>query len=391
MKLRMFLMLLACLVVFGGLFGMKFMGNKMMNEYIDAMPVPPATVSSAQVESMRWDNRLAAIGTLVPVNGADMTTEVGGIVTAIHFESGQKVAKGARLLTLDSTAEAGEVRRLKAQAELTELNRARREKLYKLEAISKSDYDAAVAEANAARAAVDSQAGLLAKKDIRAPFAGQLGVRRANVGEYLQPGSVIVTLQSLDPIDLDFDLPEQYTGSVAPGYKVEVTVEAYPGQRFAGEVLAVEPKVDSATRNFRLRARLANAENQLKPGQFGRVELLLPGERQLLVVPRTAINYNSYGDSVFVIAKKPPAQGEAAAAPPQQAAPGSPPPTDLVAQQRFVKLGEARGDFVAVVEGLAVGDQIATSGLLKLSNGLPVIINNDVQPDLKLDPKPSES
>ena len=392
----MTLMLLACALVFGGVFGVRHLLGQKMNEFIDAMPVPPATVSSTRAQPMAWSNRLEAIGTLVAVQGADISTEVGGIVTAIAFESGDKVARGTRLLALDSTSEAAEVRRLRAQAELADLNRARREKLLTTGLIPKSDFDAAVSEASAAHAAVESQAALLAKREIRAPFAGQLGLRRVNVGEYLQPGAAIVTLQALDPIDIDFDLPEQHLGAVAPGYAVQVAVESVANASFDGKVIAVEPRVDAATRNFRLRARLANPGARLKPGQFGRVQLSLPGERQRLVVPRTAISYNSYGTSVFVIVKKKDAPDQAkVGARPDARAPAAPgaegPAADHEAQQRFVKLGEARGDFVAVTDGLTADDEVATSGLLKLHNGQPVIINNQVQPDAKLDPRPSQS
>ena len=388
MTKRLIIVIVGCVFVFGAIFGMKWFGNKMMNQYVDAMPIPPATISASSVQTMEWDNHLEAVGSLVPVNGTDVTTEAGGIVTAIAFESGQKVEKGARLITIDSSAERGELDRLKAQADLSELNRVRREKLFKLEAISKSDYDAAVSEAAAAKAAVAAQAAKLAQKDIRAPFAGLLGIRRVNVGQYLGAGTAIVTLQSLDPIDIDFTLPEQYIGQAQPGYKVAISVDAYPGQTFSGEVLAVEPRVEEKTRNFGVRARLPNPDMKLRAGQFGRVQLNLPGLRKLLVLPRTAVSYDSYGTSVFVVVKK----KEDPSAPKPQAMPGAPsgPTTDLEVEQRFVKVGEARGDFVAVVDGLKIGDQVATSGLLKLRNHQPVIINNDVAPELKLDPKPTE-
>lgn len=387
MTKRMIIMLLGAVVVFGAVFGMKWFGNKMMVQYIENMPTPPVTISSAEVAEMRWDNRLEAIGTLVPVNGAELTAEANGIVTRISFESGEQAQKGQMLVELDSANERGELKRLQAQAELAELNRKRREQLFKREAISKSDYDAAVAEANAAKAAVEAQLGKIAQKEIRAPFAGTLGVRRVNVGQYLAAGSPIVTLQSLDPIDVDFSLPEQYVGTVRPGLGVKVRVDAYPDRTFEGRVLAVEPQVDEATRNFQLRARLANPDGALVPGQFGRVMLMLPGERQLKVIPRTAINYNSYGTSVFVIRDREvaaPAEGEAPAAPAEGEA-------TLEVVQRFVKVGDARGDFVAVVSGLEIGEQVATSGLLKLRNKQPVIINNDVQPKAELDPTPPQS
>lgn len=365
------------LTIFAIVFFMKWFGNKMMADFLDNMPTPPATISVGEVQAIRWDNTLAAIGTLVPVNGAELTTEVGGIVTAIHFESGAHVEAGALLVSLDAQNERGELKRLQAQAELAQLNRKRREQLYKLEAISKADYDAVVAEANAAKAAVDAQAGRLAQKEIRAPFAGQLGIRRVNVGQYVSAGTPLVSLQSLNPIDLDFSLPEQYTGAVQAGYKVSVRVDAHADRAFEGEVLAVEPRVTEATRNFGVRARLPNPDGLLRAGQFGRVVLVLPGEREMIVVPRTSINYASYGSSVFIVRDRKPAEGKTLAE-------GEP---KLEVVSKFVKIGEGRGDFVSVLEGLSVGDRVATSGLVKLQNNQPIIINNDLAPNTQLEPK----
>ncbi|HEY0974666.1 MAG TPA: efflux RND transporter periplasmic adaptor subunit [Solimonas sp.] len=389
MTKRMIIMLVAVIVVFGAVFGMKWFGNKMMNEFVNNMPIPPATITAAAAQKMTWNNQLDAIGTLVAVNGIDVTTETGGLVTAIHFESGDRVEKGARLVSLDAADVRGELQRLQAQAELAELNRARREKLYQLEAISKSDYDAAVAEARAAKASAEAQAGRLAQKEIRAPFAGLLGIRRANVGQYLAPGTAIVALQSLNPIDVDFALPEQYSGRIEPGFKVSVAVDAYPGETFTGDVLAIEPRIDPATRNFSLRARLPNPDLKLRAGQFGRVRLALPGNREVVALPRTAISYNSYGTSVFVVQKKKVDPD----APKPQAMPGMPagPETDLEVSQRFIKVGEVNGDFVAILDGLKEGEQVATSGLLKLRNQQPVIIDNKSELKPELQPKPQES
>jgi membrane fusion protein (multidrug efflux system) len=385
MTKRMILMLLLAGVVFGTVFGGKYAGKLMMESYLSKMPVPPATISAGAAQVMSWDNRLEAIGSFVPVNGTEVTTEAGGIVTGIHFESGAQVSKGTLLVTLDSANEAAELKRLQAQAELAELNRSRREKLYQLEAISKADYDAAVSEANAARAAVEAQRAKLAQKNIRAPFAGVLGIRKINVGQFLAPGTAVVSLQALDPIYFDFSLPEQQVAQAQPGLPVKIRVDALPGEEFNGEVQAVEAQIDQATRNFRLRARLDNPGLKLRPGQFGKLQLVLPGERQLLVVPRTAINYNSFGTSVFVVQKK-----KDAPPPPEKPMPGMPPHTDLEVVQRFVKTGDARGDYVAVIEGLQEGEQVATSGLLKLRNGQPVIINNEMAPKVELDPAPPQ-
>jgi membrane fusion protein (multidrug efflux system) len=375
-------------LVFGAVFFMKTMGARGMNQYFNNMPVPPATITAAAAETMIWPNVIEAAGNFIPVNGTDVTMSSGGIVTAIHFESGGTVKAGALLLSLDSANEAGELKRLEAEAQIAELNRDRRERMVRLQAISQSDYDAAVANAKAAKATVEAQSAKLALKEIRAPFSGMLGLRRVNLGQYLAPGTPIVNLQSLDPIDVDFAVPEQRQGAITRGLPVKVGVDAYPGEEFSGQVLAVEPRVLETTRNFAVRARLANPRGRLRAGMFGRVAIVLPGELKVVAVPRTAVNYDPYGNSVFVIQKKTaPAAGEPAAAP-QPA--GSPPQTDLIVRQRFIKTGEARGDYVSIVEGLAPGEQVATSGLVKLRNDQPVIINNQIKPDVQLNPRSPE-
>ena len=385
MTKRMIIMLLLSGIVFGAVFGMKWFGNKMMIQYVENMPVPSATITAAAVKTMIWDNSLEAIGTLVPVNGADVTTESGGIVTAIRFEAGDHVKAGAPLITLSAANERAELKKLESQAALAELNLSRREKLLKLEAISKSDYDTAASEASVAKSTVDAQRAKLAQKEIHAPFAGVLGIRQVNLGQYLAPGTSIVTLQSLDPINIDFSLPEQQVGSVQAGFKIHVRVDSFPDDEFEGTVLAIEPRVDESTRSFKIRARMQNPGLKLRAGQFGRVRLTLPGERKLLVVSRTAISYNSYGTSVFVVEKR--KRPEPAA---EHPTPGAPPAADLEVAQRFVKIGDSRGDFVAIVEGLKEGDQVATSGLLKLRNGQPVIIDNKLVPDTQIKPAPGD-
>ncbi|HUS24554.1 MAG TPA: efflux RND transporter periplasmic adaptor subunit [Candidatus Binatia bacterium] len=399
LAVRMIVMLALTLLVFGGIFFMKYMGAKGMNAYFDNMPVPAATITTGQAQAMKWEMKLDAPGSFVAVNGTNVTTEAAGIVRSIHFESGSYVPAGTVLATLDASTEQAEMQRLEAQAELARLNRDRREKLVGSGTISKADYDSAVAEAAATEGAVATQRARIAQKTLRAPFAGMLGIRQINLGQYLAPGTAIVTLQSMDPVDLDFSLPESVMSAMRPGLDVEVSVDAYPGASFRGAVLATESRVDPATRNFRVRARLPNPQRKLRPGMFGRVILDLKGSIDVVAVPRTAINYSSYGTSVFLLQKKAaPAAGMPAAAakeakPEEKAgkgAPQGPPPTDLEVVQRFVKLGEARGDFVAITEGLKPGDEIATSGLLKLRNGQPVIVNNSVRPDVQLAPKPAE-
>lgn len=384
---RMIVMLLLVTVVFGGIFGMQAMGKKGMQQYFDNMPVPPATISTFSAEAQSWQPLLEAPGTIVAVNGTTLTSEAGGLVTAILFESGGRVNKGDLLVQLDSADERAELARLQAQAELSNLNRQRREKLYGLEAISKSDLDAARTEYNAAKSAVEAQRARLAQKDIRAPFSGVLGIRQINLGEYLPPGGAMVTLQSLDPVDVDFELPEQRIAQAATGLKVSISADAFPGRSFGGEVFAIEPQVNADTRNFKVRARLPNPDLALRPGQYANVRLELLESNAVVVVPRTAIDYNAYGSAVYVVLKK---KADAAAAPAAPAMPGAPPPTDLEVAQRFVKTGAVRGDFIAITEGLKAGEQVATSGLLKLRGGMPVIVNNTVQPDAVANPAPPQ-
>lgn len=386
MTKRMIIMLLAVLVVFGSIFGMQYMGKKGMNDYFDNMPVPPAAISTTKAQPQTWQTQLEAPGSITAVNGTTLTSEAGGLVTAILFESGKKVKKGELLVQLDSADERAELARLQAQSDLSQLNSKRREKLYGLEAISKSDLDTSRSEVLGAKAAVDSQRAKLAQKDIRAPFDGTIGIRQINLGEYLPPGGPIVTLQSLDPVDIDFDLPEQRVGQVETGFPISVVTEAFPDHSFKGEVLAIEPRVDPATRNFKVRARVPNPDLKLRPGQFGKVRLDLPVSQDVIVIPRTAIDYSAYGNAVYVVQKK--KQGPNAK--PLAPTPGAPPPTDLEVTQRFVKTGPVRGDFIAITEGLKAGEEIAVSGLLKLRNGQPVIVNNDVMSKPVSEPKPKQ-
>lgn len=381
----MVIMLLLSAVLFGGVFGMKWFGSKKMNEFLNAMPAPAVTVSSAIAEEMSWESRLESVGSLVAVNGADLTAEVDGVVTNIYFESGDTVKRGDLLLSMASASEQGELKRLQAQAELTDLNRKRSEQLYERKTISKSEYDTAVAETNVALAAVQAQKGRLEQKSVKAPFDGQLGIRRVNVGQYLGVGVAIATLQKLDPINVDFSMPERYLSILAPGLKVSVTVDAYGDKNYEGQVLAIEPKVNPQTRNVDVRARLSNPDGLLKPGLFATVVVSLPNSNEVTVIPRSAVNYTSYGDSVFVIQKNPDAPP-----PPDEPNPMMGPYTDLEVIQRFVTLGDARGDYIVVSKGLAVGDELASSGLLKLRNKQPVIVDNSNALAPELDPHPPE-
>jgi membrane fusion protein (multidrug efflux system) len=373
MNKRMVWMLVGCLIVFGGLFGVKWFGGKMMNQFFDNMPVPPATVSSAKVEAQNWRNGLSGVGSVVASQGTLVTTESAGIVAQVHFESGAEVKKGDLLVTLSAGSERADLQRLQSQAQLAETEFGRLKRLHDLDAISKSELDRAESDLQATRAAVAGQRERLAQKVIRAPFAGRLGIREINVGQYLNAGTPIVSLQALDPVYIDFSLPEQHIGAVQAGQIVTASVDAFQGREFSGVVAAIESQVDSSTRNFKVRANFANPDRALRPGLFARANITVGDEKQVLVVPLTSVSYNPYGNSVYVIQ-----------------------PSDdnkevLVVRRRFIKTGEARGDLVSVVDGLKAGEEVATSGLLKLQNDSVVIINNSVMPNASLTPTPSDS
>ncbi|WP_415241706.1 efflux RND transporter periplasmic adaptor subunit [Zhongshania sp.] len=385
MSRRMLIMLLLSTALFGGVFGMKWFGNQKMNEFLNAMPTPAVTVASTKAEAMIWDNRLESVGSLVAVNGADLTAEVDGVVTAIYFDSGDTVKRGELLLSMASASEQGELKRLEAQAKLTELNRRRSQQLFDRKTISKSEYDTAVAETNVALAAVQAQQGRLQQKSVKAPFDGKLGLRRVNVGQYLGVGVAIVTLQKLDPIDVDFSIPERYLSILEADLKVSVTVDAFGDEVYDGIVLAVEPKVDPQTRNVDVRARLVNPGGHLKPGLFASVVINLPTSDAVVVIPHSAVNYTSYGDSVFVVQNNPDA-----GPPPDSSTPKVGARTSLEVIQRFVTLGDTRGDYIAVSKGLNAGDELASTGLLKLRNKQPVIIDNSNAPMPELNPNPPQ-
>lgn len=365
---RMLLMIGACVLVFGGIFGMKFMGSKAMNSYFDNMPTPAVTILSAKAQRMEWSRDLPSVGSLYAVNGTDITAQADGIVEAIHFTSGAMVKKGELLVSLDTDTEKAELAQLRAQADIADVNLRRARDLSKREVLSQAELDQTKAKAAAARAAADAQQARLDRKQIRAPFDGVLGIRQINVGEFLAPGTAMVSLQTLDPMEVEFALPEAQLSLVQKGLEISVTVDAWPGESFPGQISVIEPRVDTATRNFRLRGTLANPDGKLRAGMFGRITIQRPGTDSVIAIPRTAISYDSYGTSVYVIQ---PAEDDA---------------EKLIVNQRFIRTGKARGDFIEVVDGLKEGEEVASGGLLKLRNGAPVIIDNSLPTEPSLNP-----
>ena len=378
---RMIWMLLAALVVFGGVFGVKAFFSAQTNKFFDNMPQPASAVSSAVARTQRWSDDTQAVGTFVAINGTDVTTEAGGVVRAIEFKAGEPVQAGAVLVRLNTANEEATLRSLEAAARLAAVQRDRWNALARDQLVSKDEAQQRATNAATAQAQVDAQRALIAQKTIRAPFSGVLGIRKVNLGQFVSPGSAIVSLQQLDPIYLNFSLPEQMAGKVLEGTLIRASVDALPGQVFDGRITAVDPQVDASTRNFTAQATLQNPDRSLRPGTFAHVAFGLGGERDVVVIPQTAVSFNPYGNAVFVISKTARKAGETDAQ-------GKPLTGDkFIVTQRFVKTGATRGDLVVITDGLKPGEQVAASGLLKLRNDAEVTINNTVQPSADAAPK----
>lgn len=379
---RMILMLIAALVVFGGVFAVKAFFSAQTNKFFDNMPQPAVAVSSAVAKTQRWSDAAEAVGTFVAVNGTDVTTEAGGVVRSIEFEPGQPVEAGDVLVRLNTANEQATLKSLEAAARLAAVQRDRWQQLAKDQLVSQDEAQTRATNAATAQAQAEAQRALIAQKTIRAPFSGVLGIRKVNLGQYVSPGDAIVSLQQLDPIYLDFALPESQIGKVKEGTMVRATVDALPGKTFEGRVTAVEPLVDPDTRNFKAQATFQNAEGALRPGTFAHVGFDLGSERSLVVIPQTAVSFNPYGNAVYVISKVKRKEGETDMQ-------GKPLTGDkLIVKQRFVTTGATRGDLIAVTDGLKPGEQVVTSGLLKLRNDAEVTINNKVQPTAEATPEP---
>ena len=359
---------------------------------------PKATVTSMKAGYQDWQSGLSAVGSLHSVRGADLSAEVAGIVDAIKFNSGETAKAGDLLVQLRADSDVAGLRALQAQAELARANFARAKAQNELRLISKSDFDAAAANLHSTQAQVEAQAALVAKKAVHAPFDGELGIIQVNVGQYVNAGDKIVTLQTLDPIYVDFSLPQQSLSQLAAGQPVNATADSFPGQIFTGQVTAIDPKVDLDTRNVQVRATLQNSQRKLLPGMFANVAVDVGQPQRYLTLPQTAVTYNPYGETVFVIVPRGQENQPDPNAPPearqaqQPAAPGKPAEGDTtpVARQLFITVGPKRGDQVAVLKGLKEGDEVVTSGQLKLRNGAAVTIDNKVQPSNDSNPAPQE-
>lgn len=382
MNKRMIIMLVACAVVFGVIFGGVYLKNWMTDQYFNNMPQPAAAVSATEAKKDNWALVLEAVGTVKAVNGVEVTSEASGVVESIGFQSGEEVEKGDLLVQLDDDVDRARLRELET-AEATQLSgRKRYTRLYQQGNASEVERDLAVSEYLQAKARTEAQRELLRQKSIRAPFSGVVGIRRVDIGQYVTPGEPLVTLQQLEPIYVNFALPEQDLAQVQSGLKVRAELTAFPDQYFEGEITAVEPGVDPDTRNFNIQASFENAERKLRPGMFARITIQLPQSEDVVVVPRTAISFNPYGNSVYVI------QGSKEGAEDSDDKDKKP---ELIVKRRFVETGRTRGTMITVTRGLKPGERVATSGLLKLRNDARVEINNEVTPPEDTDPEPDNS
>ena len=361
-------------VVLLGLAGVKGWQIGAMIAFGKNFAQPPEMVSSAVAHEEQWQDTLSAVGSVVAVRGVMIAPEIPGTVKDIAFESGADVRKGDLLVKLDTSSEDAQLRAAEAQAEWAKVSAERLRKLRADNTVSQSELDQAEAGLKQAQANADTIRATIDKKNIRAPFAGKAGLCLVNFGQQLDVGKSIVSLQSLSPVYVDFSLPQQDLAKLKAGYEVKATSDAYAGQTFGGKLSAINPDLDAATRSVRLRATFPNDGQQLRPGMFVRVEVILPDSQKVLAIPATAVLNAPYGDSVFVIQPK-----EEKGA------------TTLVVEQKFIRTGRPHGDFVSIESGLKAGDKVATAGIFKLRNGAAVQENNEDTPKPSLSPTPPNS
>ena len=379
--LRYLLFVLAIIIVVAGLAGVKFKQIKQLigfGEQMQAMGPPPESVGSTVVESKAWEATVQAVGSIAGEQSVQVAADVPGTVKKIYFDSGSVVKKDQVLLDLDAGTENAQLQAAQSRAELAKTNMERSKKLLDVWAIPRAEYDAAATQLATAQGELATLRAQIGKKTIRAPFGGKTGIRAVNVGQYLAPGTTITTIESLGGMYVDFTLPQDQLAIVAVGNKVRVQINQ--GEVVDGAIAAVDPTVDPATRNIRLRAHVTEHGGKLRSGMYVTVQVVLPQESQVVAVPQTAVVRATYGDSVFIIEDRP------ANTPGMAQTPDGRPVK--VARQQFVKLGQARGDFVAVLDGVKAGQTVVSEGAFKLRNNAPVVVDNSVRPKPSLDPKP---
>ncbi|HBM91381.1 MAG TPA: efflux transporter periplasmic adaptor subunit [Rhodospirillaceae bacterium] len=371
---RMIVMLLLCALILGSVFGYKIYGGIMQRKAMSAMSEPPQSVSTIKASTSPWQNEIKSVGTAHATQGINIAPEVAGIVETLLFESGQDVEKGDILLRLRSTEEQANLAALTAKLKLAEITVARDEKQIKVKAIAQATYDADKANLDNLLAQVSQQQALLNKKNIHAPFAGRLGIRQISLGQYVNAGTALVTLQQLSPLYVDFTLPQQNLTHVEVGQFIEARTDAFPQTTFKGKISALDAQIDETTRNINVRAVFQNHEKMLRPGLFVSLSLTIGEPETHLTLPQTAITFNPYGSTVYIVEESKNKEGQ----------------TQARAKMKFVKTGATRGDQIAVLEGIKEGNEVITSGQIKLRNETPIIVNNKIHPANNPEPEPKD-
>ena len=373
---RIIITLIGIIVLIGGLAGIKYLQIERMTAYGDNFVPSPEIVTTAIAKTDSWESVLSAVGSLEAVQGVVVTAELTGKVVHIAFEPGSMVKAGDLLVQQDTSVESAQLRAAEAEVALTKINFERTKKLVANKTVSQSDFDNADAQYKQAVAQADNIRAVIAKKTIRAPFSGRLGIRQVNLGQTLNEGDEIVSLQSLDPIYVNFLLPQQRLAQVYPDLDIRLTTDAFPGQVISGNITAINPQVDAATRNIRIQATVENPAELLRPGMYVNVSVVLPNRIEVLAIPATSVLYAPYGDSVFVVEEQKDDSNKS---------------SGLVLNQKFVRLGATRGDFVSIISGLTQGDTVVSTGVFKLRNGQAVVIDNALSPEFKQMPKPADA
>jgi membrane fusion protein (multidrug efflux system) len=358
--------------------GLGFVKYKQVEAAIAAgasFQMPPTAVTTVVAKQETWPSTMSIIGTAAAIQGVTVSADLPGTIDKIHFESGQWVKEGEIMVELDTRQERAQLASLEAQRDLAGINYGRAQELVKQGVIAKQEYDNAAAQQKATEAQVGDIKAAIARKTIRAPFSGVIGIRQVSLGQYLAAGQAIVSLQTLSPIYVNFGVPQQDTGKMIPGHVMRITNSDLPGMSFMGRITALDSVISEQTRNIQVQAIVTNKDDKLRPGMFVQVELPLGSPRQVIPLPASAINYAPYGDSVYVVTNMTDPKGKSYRG----------------VKQQVVKVEGSRGDQVAIISGLNPGDEVVSSGVFKLRNGAPVLINNDVKPSNSASPKPEDS
>jgi membrane fusion protein, multidrug efflux system len=370
--IAMLIMLLIVGIIFGGIFGYKAFVASMIKKSMATGKMPPVTVTAFKVGLEEWQPQLKAVGSFRAVCGVEVTSEIAGLVRQVAFNPGEEVKTGQLLVQLNADADVALLKSLEAAAELAQIAYERDKKQYIVQAVSQATLDTDAADLKSKKALVSQQAATLEKKTIRAPFPGRLGISMVNPGQYLNPGDKIVTLQSLDSLYIDFYMPQLLYAQLAKNQIVLASTDVYPNRIFRGRITTINPKADPDTRNIQVEAIFANAKRELLPGMFASVQVQAGKAERYLTLPQTAVTYNPYGETVYVVESSKGPDGKAI----------------LTVKQTFITVGRTRGDQIAILKGIKEGDTVVTSGQLKLRNGAAVVINNSIQPLNDPAPKP---